>query len=739
MKRILSCICLILFGLISISAKHIDYNKYIYPIQDKESDLYGFVDLEGNMIIPCQFDKVDYDWSLAYTCLPLWIDVYSGDKKGYVNMQTREMIAPINKFKEFGLTNSKNITYWFRDGSRDTKNETFGIYDPQKDKILFQTKGDFHKFYVGQQDYYPIRNSEGYLGVVDCNGKLILPFKGTNNHWGEYEDTDGFMNYSTKKSDGKYEYNCIDLTTGKEYKNRQILEKSNGLFIFYSEDKVGVCDKNGKTILPAKYKEKGHNGVIYDSQNDMFLVCDDQHNTLLVDKKNQILARFEYDKYGHEVKFGGKGIIILGGYEDGHKYYKGYEKYTYVDFNGKNLFGDKFFRRAYPFERKYANVKVDNDYKVIDLKGNIVLNNAYIDTIPNSRYYRLHKDEKEGLLDEYANTVFPAEYKYLVLADDMYAETDNQVPFNNEYKLDHLILMYKDDMYGYSLPDGKVVVPCNYRNLWDAYLLKYQYLSKNGVSDIDVNIPYSSNRSQNLFALVIANENYKNEENVNFAHKDGEIFRNYLTSTLGISDKQVKSIYDATNNDIHLGIDWLKNMSTAYKGNVKLIVYYAGHGIPNESDRSSYLLPVDGKGSLLNTCYSLSSFYSQLGQINSEQTIVFMDACFSGAKRGEGMLTSTRGVAVKTKTSGLTGNVVALTASQGDETAHPYKEQKHGLFTYFLLKKIKESKGNCNLGDLMDYLSSNVLQTSMMENGVPQTPSIITSTSVNNWQSIKLK
>lgn len=726
-----------ILSLIQLQAQSIDYSKFIYPIQDKETDLYGFVDLDGNLIIPCQYDKVDYAFGLGYFCLPLWMDVYKEESKGYVNMQTRESIALSSKFKSFGLTNSPKHTYWFHDGSHDENNGICGIYDPINGKILFQAKGCFSKYFLGQEDYYIII-SNGYFGAVDCNGKVILPLQCSYCNFSEFKNYDGFINYSIKLSEEKYQHNCIELSTGKVHKNKQIIPKSNGLFRYYTGDKMGVCDKHGKIILPSIYKEWGEYDIDYDVENDMFLVRDEHHNTLLVDKSNRIFATFEYEKY-HDIKFGGKGIIILGGFEDGYIGNSDYKIYTYVDYTGKNLFGNKSFKNAYPFRRKYANVKVDNEYKVIDLKGNVVLNNAMIDTIPNSRYYRLEKNEKQGLLDEYANTVFPPEYDYLGLAEDMYAEADNQVPYNEEYKLDHLILMVKDDMFGYSLPNGKVVVPCSYRNFWDAYLLKYQYLSKNGISDVDIKIPYSANRVQNVFALIIANENYKNEENVNFALKDGEIFRNYLTSTIGISEKQVKTIYDATNNDIHLGIDWLKNMSTAYDGNVKFIVYYAGHGVPNETDHTSYLLPVDGKGGLLNTCFSLSKFYNELGNISTEQTIVFMDACFSGTKRGEGMLTSTRGIAIKPKQFELTGNVVALTATQGNETAHPFTEQKHGLFTYFLLKKIKESKGNCTLGDMMDYLSSKVSQTSMIENGVPQNPSIMTSSSIKNWRSLQLR
>ena len=55
------------------------------------------------------------------------------------------------------------------------------------------------------------------------------------------------------------------------------------------------------------------------------------------------------------------------------------------------------------------------------------------------------------------------------------------------------------------------------------------------------------------------------------------------------------------------------------------------------------------------------------------------------------MLASARGVAIKVKQTIPVGNMVVFTAAQGDETAYPYKEEEHGLFTYYLLKKLQEN------------------------------------------------
>ena len=76
-----------------------------------------------------------------------------------------------------------------------------------------------------------------------------------------------------------------------------------------------------------------------------------------------------------------------------------------------------------------------------------------------------------------------------------------------------------------------------------------------------------------------------------------------------------------------------------------------------------------------------------------------------------------------------------FSAAQGDETAYPYKEQNHGMFTYYLLKKWKETKGNVTLGELSGYVTDQVRKQSIVENGKLQTPSVASSPSLGNeWE-----
>ena len=260
------------------------------------------------------------------------------------------------------------------------------------------------------------------------------------------------------------------------------------------------------------------------------------------------------------------------------------------------------------------------------------------------------------------------------------------------------------------------------------------------LSVVDKNIPQNAVSKKQMFAIVIGNEKYADEDEVPYADNDARVFMEYCKQTLGISGNHIRYVANAGYNDIRKAVNWLKQGLEAYGGEGSAIFYYAGHGIPDEAQKTAYLLPVDGIGSDVESAYSLERLYHALGDMPAKSIIVFLDACFSGAKRDGGMMASARGVAIKTKAEEPKGKMVIFTAAQGDETAYPFKSQQHGMFTYYLLRKLQETKGNVTLGELADYITREVKRQSFDENNRSQTPTVSASASIgNDWRSLKLK
>jgi hypothetical protein len=267
----------------------------------------------------------------------------------------------------------------------------------------------------------------------------------------------------------------------------------------------------------------------------------------------------------------------------------------------------------------------------------------------------------------------------------------------------------------------------------------------NKIADVDTNIPTSSLIRNNVYALIIGNEDYssknlslKKEQNVPFAQNDADIFYEYTTQTLGVPKKQSFKLINATAAEIKSALNKLLVLAETEEGNAEIYFYYSGHGLPNQNTGEGYIIPVDVNGSDLNEAIKLQDIYNKLTSVSSKKIVVFLDACFSGGARDQGLL-SLKSVRIKPKTDELKGNILILSSSSNDETSNVYNENNHGYFTYFLLKKIKETKGDINYFDLFNFIYKNVRKESALNNKI-QTPTYQTSNETNEiWKSWLIK
>lgn len=261
-------------------------------------------------------------------------------------------------------------------------------------------------------------------------------------------------------------------------------------------------------------------------------------------------------------------------------------------------------------------------------------------------------------------------------------------------------------------------------------------------SDVDEKIPVNNKQAPNRVALIIANEKYVQTADVASANNDGQAMAEYCKRVMGMPDNNVILLNNATYAQTIGGITNLKNRVESLNGNAEVLVYYAGHGFPDERTEDAYLLPVDGIPTAPRTCYALSEFYNDLGNMNARSVVVFLDACFSGAQRAAGgeMVSNARSVVIKPKESAPKGNMFVLSATSGKETALPYAEKNHGLFTYFVLKHLQDTKGNTTIKNLSDYVIENVKIKSNFINSKPQTPTVSLSGNMSElWQTLKFK
>ena len=246
---------------------------------------------------------------------------------------------------------------------------------------------------------------------------------------------------------------------------------------------------------------------------------------------------------------------------------------------------------------------------------------------------------------------------------------------------------------------------------------------EDAVVDVDTNIPITKTVNEDTYVLIIANEHYNELVGiVPFAENDGTIFRQYCMQTLGIPERQIRMTIDATRNQIIDGLDWVENIAQARKGSAKFIVYYAGHGIPVAE--STHILPTDANPEKINQLLSLNDIYVRLGNMPAHSVTFFIDACFSGTRRnGQPIVHGGRGLVKKANTGAINGNLIIFSAATTEQTAWPYPEKRHGLFTYFLLKALQTTNGTMSYEKLIAYLTEKVSLEASLQNR-SQTPTM---------------
>jgi hypothetical protein len=280
------------------------------------------------------------------------------------------------------------------------------------------------------------------------------------------------------------------------------------------------------------------------------------------------------------------------------------------------------------------------------------------------------------------------------------------------------------------LPEAPIVVT--------AAETKYTF-KKN--SDIDIVTPIAK-PDANRFALIIGNEDYTShqvdlnpEANVTFARDDASAFREYAVKVLGVPERNITLLLDATAAEMRQGLVKMNLIAKNSAGNAEVIVYYAGHGLPDENTKDPYLIPVDVSGKFLTLGISLKEFYQYLSEHPTKRTTVFLDACFSGGARNQGLIAA-RGVRLTPKNEMVKGNIVVFSASDAQEQALPYMQKNHGMFTYYLLQKLRETEGSISYGELSEYLEKNVPLESVIINNREQHPKTVVGPEVADvWHS----
>lgn len=238
--------------------------------------------------------------------------------------------------------------------------------------------------------------------------------------------------------------------------------------------------------------------------------------------------------------------------------------------------------------------------------------------------------------------------------------------------------------------------------------------------DIEKEIPQAKKSNKNAIAIILGIESYRNVSDVNYAYRDAIIMKEYFSKTMGIPEEQ---IYFKANDEVTLGEfnkifsknGWLDKR--VEEDETEIYFYYAGHGAPAIKEEKAFLIPYDGDPNYpVQTGYSLETVFEDLSRLKAKSVTCFLDACFTGANReNEMLLADARPVSIRLKNS-YVNNVTVFSATSSNEVSSSYPKNKHGLFSYFLMKGMqgeadsnKDSK--LTIQELFDFTKNNVSKT----------------------------
>jgi len=168
--------------------------------------------------------------------------------------------------------------------------------------------------------------------------------------------------------------------------------------------------------------------------------------------------------------------------------------------------------------------------------------------------------------------------------------------------------------------------------------VKIGYIFANAIKALDQGTTITSTKPYdikwgNYYALVIANEDYKNLDKLSTPKLDAEILANTLEKKYNFN---TEILVNVTRDDI---LDKFYEYRSKLKPNDNLLIYYAGHGDEDSITKEGYWQPIGAKPNRPSSWISNSEILTGIRGLRAKHIIVIVDSCFSGAilrTRGEG-------------------------------------------------------------------------------------------------------
>ena len=339
---------------------NIDKNENVWyednVLRVQKDGKYGLIDLNGKELLPAEYDEI-----IGLNGIENSILIKKDDKYGLVNDTGSVIIEP--NYKEI-----KNLGETYREGYITIdENDKYGVIGATKMKLLDNKYDNIEQVYLS--DYYLVTEN-GERKVINSSGETIL--------------NSGFDQISSKTEDG-FIYVSQGLygeinTTGEvqiEPTYQDLKQVKNGVYIAKNNDRYGIIDNEGNTMIPFDYTL-----ITYNKDAKLFIADDANYNTTIINEN------YESKITGILSEINTTKSYIRMRVDDEYKYYdlSCQEKTNIEVLEDNTLFLSK----------------KDGKYGFVDEKGNVVVDYIYDDATEQNEYgfVAVKKDGKWGAIDK---------------------------------------------------------------------------------------------------------------------------------------------------------------------------------------------------------------------------------------------------------------------------------------------------------------------------------------------------
>jgi uncharacterized protein (TIGR02145 family) len=337
-------------------------------IKVKKDDLFGFLDKEGNEIVPCNY-------------------VYASDFKDGVchlvsNNEDDETVFDYINYKNeryFSLINYSNGKAPNKYGAWVQKEVTskWEFYDIKGNLVHTADYDNVSKFKEGYS--WCTKDKTTFLLSISGETKKIITF----NYEICNDLNNGLVAISVDEKYGFYKFNGTSIT--KFIYDSYKLNLSNGYLSVSIDEKWGVINSDGLVVIPCIYDD------VEDGNDDLFIVTLDDKKGV-VDVTGNIIIEIQYDD--------------INGFEDDYAIIELNELYGIINLKGQEIVSCISSEWPTIPKSKLVDIYTENGSNLIDLKtGNPVLKGNYDVILVDGNNLLVSVNDKWGWIDNEENVI----------------------------------------------------------------------------------------------------------------------------------------------------------------------------------------------------------------------------------------------------------------------------------------------------------------------------------------------